>query len=81
MNGFVLGNYEFNQLKVDKDATKIESLTAICEKNPNTQAALVFAEYFDEGQKLIRDMVNTPAGSRNTIDVANLTKDLAKNME
>lgn len=79
LNGFVLGNYEFTQFKkVEKDAPKIESLTAICEKNKSTSEACVFAEYFDEGQKLIRDMVNTPAGSRNTIDIANLTKDLAK---
>ncbi len=79
LNGFVLGNYEFTQFKkVEKDAPKIESVTAICEKNKSTSEACEFAEYFEEGQKLVRDMVNTPAGSRNTIDVANLTKDLAK---
>lgn len=79
VNGFVLGNYEFNQFKkAEKDVAKIESVTFICEKNTATQEALVFAEYYNEGQKLIRDLVNTPAGSRNTIDVANLTKELAK---
>lgn len=79
LNGFVLGSYEFNQFKkVDKEAIKLEKLTIVSENNKSTNEACEFAEKFEAAQKLTRDLINTPAGNRNTLDVTKMTQSLAK---
>lgn len=79
VNGFVLGSYEFTKYKKpdEKDA-RVETLTLISGNNAKTKEAIRFAELFEDSSKQCRDLVNTPAGSRNTIDVANLAKESAK---
>ncbi len=79
INGFVLGSYEFNKFKkTDENETRVETLYLITANNAKTKEATRFAELFEDASKLCRDLVNTPAGSRSTIDVANLAKENAK---
>lgn len=81
-NGFVLGSYEFNKFKkTEEEESRVETLNLITANKAKTKEAIRFAELFGDASKLCRDLVNTPAGSRNTIDVANLAKETAKKFD
>lgn len=82
LNGYVLGSYELKGFKKeDEKNPDPEKLTFIAEKNKVNEEAIKFAEIYERSSKLCRDLINTPAGHRNTNDFARLCKETSKKYE